>query len=493
MEDLDSSKIINPNLNTISTDNSSFSSNNQTVDGILENTINNNLSGKKGLFLLSTYMNLKFHYDPNGSNSVVDLNKTGKGNSEALAQYAQNKLLQNGYEVRIVSGETNDSDDHQWVQVKDNGHWVNFESTAITRECGSKNYTQLLCSNKTVKSINGTEVLPQTLEDYFKNRHIENYTLPDDTGIDLANASVKNISIENVTLGNGSNITYIYLDNSSEDNSSNFTPSVTNQTNYNDNETITVTMYPSCANNCGSYQPYTRTYLNYCPFCHQYGTLSDTPKDPNRNGSGGSNGGAGVPEGEITCDQSKGGCDADFCGVCGADKMSPSRAYLTMVNNSSVYVNGTPADSNNVIYGNENITVSDDIKNASDEICAGCNSSEEKLRAIHHWVNHNVQYEYYSGTKKGAQGTLDSRGANCCDQAQLVMAMANAQNITGRYVYCDSVSFLDGTDAHVWSQYNVNGQWVDIDTVSTGSDKGFGSCAGQPNGPIVILGSTMTF
>ena len=271
-------------------------SSNENISDVMENTINHNLSGEKGLFLLRTYMNLKFHYDSNGSSSIDDLNKTGKGNSIALAQFAQDKLLQNGYEVRIVSGETSDSLDHQWVQVKNNGHWENFESTAITRECGSKNYTQLLCTNKTVISINGTDVMPQTLENYFKSNKIENYTLPDDTGINMTNVNVSNVTIQNVTMSNGSNITYIILDNSSM-NSSNFTPSVTNQSNYTNNDTITVTMYPSCANNCGDYKPYTRTYLNYCPFCHKWGTLSDTPKDPNRDGSGSSNGGAGVPEG----------------------------------------------------------------------------------------------------------------------------------------------------------------------------------------------------
>lgn len=486
----DSSKMLNSN-NTVN-DSLDMFSNDGNISTVMENTINHNLSGEKGLFLLRTYMNLKFHYDPNGSSSIDDLNKTGKGNSIALAQFAQDKLLQNGYEVRIVSGETSDSLDHQWVQVKNNGHWENFESTAITRECGSKNYTQLLCTNKTVISINGTDVMPQTLENYFKSNKIENYTLPDDTGINMSNVSVENVTIQNVTMSNGSNLTYIILNNSSM-NSSNYTPSVTNQSNYTDNDTITVTMYPSCANNCGDYKPYTKTYLNYCPFCHKWGTLSDTPKDPNRDGSGSSNGGAGVPEGEITCDPAKGGCDADFCGVCGADKMNPSRAYLVMVNGTG----NTTVDGKTVNVGapngNVNISVSADIKEASNQICANCTTPEQKLRAIHHWVNHNVQYEYYGGTKKGAQGTFKAKAGNCCDQAQLVMAMANAQNITGRYVYCDSVSFLDGTSAHVWSQYNINGRWIDIDTVSTGSDKGYGSCAGHPNDAITILGSKLTF
>lgn len=84
----------------------------------------------------------------------------------------------------------------------------------------------------------------------------------------------------------------------------------------NDNNTsmsdiITVTMIPS-VDSVYDYEEYTQSWINYCPFCHQYGTLKDTPKDPNRNSE--------IPEGEITCDESLGGCDADFCGVTGKDK-----------------------------------------------------------------------------------------------------------------------------------------------------------------------------
>ena len=53
-----------------------------------------------------------------------------------------------------------------------------------------------------------------------------------------------------------------------------------------------------------------RAWISTCPFCGSHNLL-DNPK--------------GVPEGEITC----GNCDADFCGVCGADKMYKARAYLT--------------------------------------------------------------------------------------------------------------------------------------------------------------------
>ena len=73
-------------------------------------------------------------------------------------------------------------------------------------------------------------------------------------------------------------------------------------------ETITVNMMPSCGC-CGgrmAYKRYTKTWRNYCPNCGKSGTLANNPK--------------GVYEGEVTCSMSKGGCDADYCGVCGGDK-----------------------------------------------------------------------------------------------------------------------------------------------------------------------------
>ena len=64
---------------------------------------------------------------------------------------------------------------------------------------------------------------------------------------------------------------------------------------------------------CGCRYKYTwhyRTFINYCPNCHHYGTLRKNPK--------------GVPEKEYTCHR----CSSDFCGCCGKEKYSWSRVYL---------------------------------------------------------------------------------------------------------------------------------------------------------------------
>lgn len=80
--------------------------------------------------------------------------------------------------------------------------------------------------------------------------------------------------------------------------------------------TITMTGKPSCS--CGkrySYRWYTRTYVNYCPYCHRYGTLYNAHKVQAKF------------EKEITCKK----CGSDWCIVCGKEKYSWSKRYLRRV------------------------------------------------------------------------------------------------------------------------------------------------------------------
>lgn len=80
-------------------------------------------------------------------------------------------------------------------------------------------------------------------------------------------------------------------------------------------KTITMTGKPSCsrcARNGCAYTWRTKTYINYCPNCHHYGTLGNKHKWGSRH------------EKEITCFR----CDSDFCINCGKEKYSWSGVYL---------------------------------------------------------------------------------------------------------------------------------------------------------------------
>lgn len=166
-----------------------------------------------------------------------------------------------------------------------------------------------------------------------------------DEDLSIFDSKAKNIIANNTTVNNTK--TNHTKDNHTKDNhkenhnkfnnTTNTTSNITTHTtNYTDDNgqvvsrnlsTITVHMMPSVETGL-DYKNYTRTWVNYCPFCHKYGTLTDTPKDTSRSNT--------VPEGEITCDMSLGGCDADFDGVSGKDKLWRD-VYLT------------PADGNQIV------------------------------------------------------------------------------------------------------------------------------------------------
>ena len=174
-----------------------------------------------------------------------------------------------------------------------------------------------------------------------ENDKIINFT---DNSTNITNiTNVTNIEdIDNITDsvnttnhgGNITNYTTNYTDDNGDERSTNIS-------------TITVHMMPSVDTGL-EYKNYTRTWVNYCPFCHKNGTLTDTPKDTSRSST--------VPEGEITCDMALGGCDADFDGVSGKDKLWRD-VYLTPDDGYQIieYDNGSFILENNGLNQKQNI------------------------------------------------------------------------------------------------------------------------------------------
>jgi uncharacterized protein YjfI (DUF2170 family) len=90
---------------------------------------------------------------------------------------------------------------------------------------------------------------------------------------------------------------------------------------------------------------------------------------------------------------------------------------------------------------------------------------------LFNWVRDKIGYSFYYNTKYGAAGTLANMTGNCCDTANLLVALARADGITTRYVhgYCD---FSSGWYGHVWAQLYVNGKWYTADATSYGNSLG---------------------
>jgi transglutaminase-like putative cysteine protease len=84
---------------------------------------------------------------------------------------------------------------------------------------------------------------------------------------------------------------------------------------------------------------------------------------------------------------------------------------------------------------------------------------------IFNWVRDNISYSFYYNTKYGAAGTLKHMTGNCCDTANILVALARDAGITARYVH-GTCRFSSGTYGHVWAQLNINGKWTTADATS---------------------------
>ncbi len=101
----------------------------------------------------------------------------------------------------------------------------------------------------------------------------------------------------------------------------------------------------------------------------------------------------------------------------------------------------------------------------ANSITKGLTTPYDKAVAIFNWVRDHITYSFYYNTKYGALGTISAGTGNCCDQSNLVVALARAAGIPARYQqgYCE---FSDGWYGHVWAQLYVDGKWYYADTIS---------------------------
>ena len=113
-------------------------------------------------------------------------------------------------------------------------------------------------------------------------------------------------------------------------------------------------------------------------------------------------------------------------------------------------------------------STSSTIKSLAKKLTSSLTSDYDKGEKIFNWVRDNIEYQKYSNTKKGALNTLNSKSANCVDQAHLVVALARAAGLPARYVNANNCKFTSGyVSGHVWAQILVGITWVVADTTSS--------------------------
>lgn len=98
------------------------------------------------------------------------------------------------------------------------------------------------------------------------------------------------------------------------------------------------------------------------------------------------------------------------------------------------------------------------------------NSEYQNMKLLYNWCNQHIGYEGYANTRYGASGTLSKRKGNCCDNANLLIAMARAIGIKCRY--CHARSSKGG---HVYGEYYINKKWIVIDTGTRSTSQYWGS------------------
>ena len=97
----------------------------------------------------------------------------------------------------------------------------------------------------------------------------------------------------------------------------------------------------------------------------------------------------------------------------------------------------------------------------------GLTTDKEKANALFVWVRDNIAYSFYYNTQKGAEGTLIAKSGNCCDQAQLLVALARASGLTARFATGNCKFSSGSTYGHVWVQIKVSGSWHALDPTSS--------------------------
>ena len=109
----------------------------------------------------------------------------------------------------------------------------------------------------------------------------------------------------------------------------------------------------------------------------------------------------------------------------------------------------------------------DTVSELASKLTAGLTTEKEKANILFIWVRDNIDYSFYYNTIKGASKTLSSGTGNCCDQAQLLVALACSAGLTARFAtgYC---KFSSGSwYGHVWVQVKISDSWHPLDTTSS--------------------------
>ncbi len=106
----------------------------------------------------------------------------------------------------------------------------------------------------------------------------------------------------------------------------------------------------------------------------------------------------------------------------------------------------------------------------ADEICAGCETDEEKVRAFYDWIVSNFEYDYdcYPLFQCfDVRKTLQTKQGICFDFSHLFTAFCRSQKIPCYAV--DGISRKNNVDRHTWNRVYYDGTWWNVDITTDNS------------------------
>ena len=138
-----------------------------------------------------------------------------------------------------------------------------------------------------------------------------------------------------------------------------------------------------------------------------------------------------------------------------------SMLIIALLFSAYIFVN----KQDNLSFTNGQATLWDtDTVKLADEICADCDTDEEKVKAIYEWMIHNFEYDYecepivqYFNVRK----TLSTRKGICYDFSHLFAALCRSQ-IVSCYVI-DGDKRDNAQYHHTWNRVYFDDSWWNLD------------------------------
>ena len=120
------------------------------------------------------------------------------------------------------------------------------------------------------------------------------------------------------------------------------------------------------------------------------------------------------------------------------------------------------------LYGGGHARITKAIRKLAKKITKKYATKLEKATAIFNYLRNNLDYDNYANSLRGAAKTLRLKAGNCCDHANLIVALCRAVKIPARYGHAQGCRFIrsGSIEGHVWAQIYVNKRWYSADGTS---------------------------